>query len=180
MKKIVLLFWFSSFISCQNQDVFKTVSIKNQYSLDVPDNLTQVNTLNEDASLQFQNLFSEFYIIIIDEPKSGINDYLKSISGFGPNILGYSELITSNLEKAVANSQFSPKINKQINGLKAQTTSLSGRIDNFDVFYKLAFVEGKNHYYQIFTWTTLDKKKEYSAKMDKIIASFKESKGRGK
>jgi hypothetical protein len=39
------------------------------YSLGIPTYMTKATTLNDEASLQFQNLFKETYVIVIDENK---------------------------------------------------------------------------------------------------------------
>jgi len=117
--------------------------------------------------------------MVIDEPKQITNTFIKDNTDFTPNLDGYSQLIKSGLQTSVTNPIFSQIERKQINGLKSNLISLSGKVENYDIYYEFAHVEGKNHYYQVFVWTSLEKKDKLSAKMKKIINSFKEIKSRG-
>ena len=52
-----------------NLDDFKKVEINHEYQVSIPKYMRKTNSLNDDASLQCQNIFKETYLIIIDEPK---------------------------------------------------------------------------------------------------------------
>ena len=58
--------------------------------------------------------------------------------------------------------------------MPAKLLSISGRIEGVDVYYSLAFIEGKERYYQIMAWTLLNKESKYKAQMNKIMYSLKE------
>ncbi len=179
MKKLLLLTTLLLIISCQENEETQTIKIKNQYSLDIPTSMSLATNLNKDASLQYQNVFDDLYLMVIDEPKQITNTFIKDNTDFTPNLDGYSQLIKSGLQTSVTNPIFSQIERKQINGLKSNLISLSGKVENYDIYYEFAHVEGKNHYYQVFVWTSLEKKDKLSAKMKKIINSFKEIKSRG-
>jgi hypothetical protein len=68
MKKTILLLAFIAF-SCDVKEEFKTITIPNQFSLDIPNSFEKVNNLNEAATLQYQNALKEFYVIVMDESK---------------------------------------------------------------------------------------------------------------
>jgi hypothetical protein len=56
----------------------KVVSINEDYSMGIPMNMSKTTSLNDDASLQFQNIFKETYVIVIDENKKEfINAYME-------------------------------------------------------------------------------------------------------
>jgi hypothetical protein len=42
-----------------NVSEFRTIAVADQYSLDVPASMVKTTKLNEDASLQYQNIFKE-------------------------------------------------------------------------------------------------------------------------
>ena len=180
MKKLLLLATLFFIISCQENEKTQTIKIKNQYSLDLPESLSLATNLNNEASLQYQNVFDDLYVIVIDESKQEINSYMEDNTDFPPNLNGYTQLLKSGLQTSVTNPIFSETEKKQINGLKSHLISLSGKVDDYEIYYEFAHVEGKNHYYQVFVWTSLEKKNKLSPKMKKIINSFKELKSRGK
>lgn len=51
-----------------------TVTVKDLYSIDIPTALTKTYDLNEEASLQYENISDEYYVIAIDENKQEFFD----------------------------------------------------------------------------------------------------------
>ena len=47
---------------------FKSISINNEYSVKLPKHMKEAKNLNDEASLQYQNIFKEVYFVVIDEP----------------------------------------------------------------------------------------------------------------
>lgn len=177
MKKIYFLFVTLVLLSCSKEEEFKKIEVKN-YALQLPSYLSKTNDLNEDASLQYQNLFRELYIIVIDESKQEVEqaielNELEDI--YSNDFNGYVELLSTGLEN---NIEFKNKKEKDtvINSLQAKLIKFEGKVENYDVFYEIAFVNGVSNYYQIMTWTLLKRKSDYEAIMDKMIYSFKLSK----
>lgn len=71
MKKITFVLITLLYLnSCQIGEADQTVEVDNKYSLVIPSFLNEVDNLNEQASLQYQNLLRSFYIIAIDETKN--------------------------------------------------------------------------------------------------------------
>ncbi|RAR50433.1 hypothetical protein [Flavobacterium lacus] len=172
-----LILMFLLYISCANEEV-QSVKIKGQYEIELPKTLSKADNLHEDASLQYQNLFSEFYTIVIDEPISDYNnlviqdEYLAE--NYKPNLTGYSNLLKDNLSVSVKNAKFSNFEDTKINGMEAKLMNVSGTVDDIAIYYQFGFVKGKDRYYQIVNWTELQRKDDHSKSMQNIIASFKE------
>ncbi|WP_123924601.1 hypothetical protein [Flavobacterium sp. WLB] len=79
MKKIISLLFLVALSSCDqnhSNEKFEKKTVENKYSLSVPESLGVTTELNDQASLQLQNQFDEFYVIVIDELKS---DFLNAI-----------------------------------------------------------------------------------------------------
>lgn len=175
MKKVFALgILFAFLVSCNSDTTYQTVKIKNKYSLELPDFLSEVSTLNEEASLQYQNPLREFYVIVLDEPKSEFPDQ-ESI-----NLENFKAILRDGLETNLTNPKFSRDRDTVINGLKAKLFSLSDSSDNIPIYYQFAYIESENHFYQILTWTLEKRKDQFSDEMNKIIASFKEIESRKK
>lgn len=174
MKKNILLLAVICF-SCNVKEEFKTITIEKKYSLSIPDNLEKATKLNDDASLQYQDLFNEYYVIAIDEPKESFsNAIIKSNSDITPNLEGYYNLITTSLPEKLKNCKLYDQKTNTINGKRVKIFSASGTIEDFDVFYRYAIVEGHADYYQIMLWTEKSKESKYKELMEKTILSFKE------
>ena len=182
MKKtlIVLLFTFVA-VSCQTENTYQTIKIKKQYSMELPAFLEKTTELNTEASLQYQNVFKELYVIVIDEPKQGfINTMAKQKSGITADFNGFSDIALENLKASLTNFDFSGIENIIVNGLEARSFSISGTVEGIDVYYKAAHIATATDFYQVLTWTLVDKKEKYDAEMNKIIASFKSLKSRSR
>src|SRR5690606_17492499 len=98
MKKMALLLLVSlSFTSCidfktkkSNSESktkgFTTVSINDQYQIDIPKFMKSTTGLNDEAALQYQNIYREVYTIIIDEPKDEFVDIFKELGSYDDNL----------------------------------------------------------------------------------------------
>lgn len=169
MKKIFVLGFLSVlFASCNSKTEFQTVKIKNRYSLELPDYMGEAKNLNTEASLQYQNTFRELYAIVLDEPKTDFPNPGEV------NLENFADIVRGNLDSTLKNPTFSATRDTVINGLKAKLFSLSDGSEGVNIYYQFAYIESKNHFYQILTWTLENRKDQFTKDMDKIIASFKE------
>ena len=176
MKKLtLLLLTFLYLNSCQLGDKEQTISIENKYLLTIPSFLKEGSKLNEDASLQYQSLLRSFYVIVIDETK---NEMLKALlennllDVYANDINGYSELIISSFEQSISNAEKSEVIDTLVNNMPARLLSIKGRVEGVDIFYSIAFMEGKTRYYQVLAWTLAGKEDQYVDEMNRIMYSL--------
>jgi hypothetical protein len=179
MKRLNILILTILFItSCQSGDTERLVTIDNKYSISLPSLLVKASTtLNADASLQYLHTWKEFYVIVIDESKSEMQKALTDnnlTDKYSNDIKGYSELLLDGFEQSISISHKSDIVDTLINNLPARVLTINGRAEGIDAFYSLAFIEGKERYYQIMTWTLSSKEYEYKDKMSKILYSIKE------
>lgn len=176
MKKIISLLFILTLFSCsqntQNEKLEKK-TVDNKYSLYVPESLSATTELNDVASLQLQNQFENFYVIVIDESKK---DFLQAVGNnvlnVTPDLDGYYSVITNHFKQAVKDYKLYDIKKKKINGANAIVFSMSGVNDNTTIFYRYAIIKGSERYYQVMIWTTGSKEKEYAERMNKIIDSF--------
>lgn len=169
MKKIIILGFLSIlFASCNSKTEYQTVKVKNKYSLKLPDFLSETQTLNSEASLQYQNALREFYVIVLDEPKAQFPNQ-EAI-----NLEEYKNIVLENMKLNLSEPTISSIEDTIINGLKAKIFSISDNTQNIEIYYQFAYIESKSNFYQIMTWTLENRKDKFSDDMDKIIASFKE------
>lgn len=173
MKKILAYCLFPILFSCESKEV-KTITIKNKYSVELPEFLSKSQGLHDNASLQYQNVFKEFYIVVIDEPKKEFAEIASTTEDFSPDLNGYHQILKSGLEEGIQKIDITPTKDIQINGLKAKTFSLTGELSEIPIYYNVAYIEGKDTFYQIVTWTLKSSKQKYQEPMEKIISSFKE------
>jgi len=179
MKKIILLALATlSLVSCGDEDTTQTVK-QGPYSIELPSYMQKTTGLNEDASLQFQHAVRELYIVVIDEPKSEVENAINQMGLYDLytyDLNGYANLATDNVKDAMEIKSIPPYIEKNINGLPAKEVSFNGTIEGVpEIYYKFGFIEGKNNYYQIMTWTLANRKSKYEKTMQAMVDSFKET-----
>jgi hypothetical protein len=174
MKKILLLLILTAF-SCDVKEEFKTITISDKYSLDIPESFEKANNLNDEASLQYQNSFKEFYVIVMDEPKATFDSaVVYNDVDMTPDLEGYYKAIQVNLKNAIKKIKIFDQKNTEINGRKTKIFSVTGNVEGYDIFYRYAIIQGKKDYYQIMLWTEQKNGDQYLATMDQSIHSFKE------
>ena len=164
------------FILTACKHTVETVKVDGKYTLDLPSFLNKTDDLNKAASLQYKNEMREFYVLVMDEPKENFHEVLNEGGlDYERDLNGYSEILAKDIAESSA-IEITPKLQKTtINNLNARLLNFEGVVNGVNVYWKIAYIEGKNRYYQILTWTLPEKKEKNAEAMDAIINSFKET-----
>lgn len=150
------------------------------YSMKLPDYLTAGDDLNDEASLQYQNIYKEVYVIVIDEPKQDFIDVFMSLDDYDSTkspVENYTEAQMESIEGNMSTVTSKSTVRKtKLGGCDARIADVAGTQEGIDdaMGFTVAFVEGKETLYMIMTWTFEKTKAEYQEDMDKMINSFKE------
>ncbi|KGO92249.1 hypothetical protein [Flavobacterium subsaxonicum] len=173
--KLLLAAFVVLFItSCQEQP--QLIKVKGRYSLELPASFSLATNLNDHASLQYQDINSDFYVIVLDEDKRDVHyNFTENDMGYTTDFKGYCNYLTESLNEGTEFDTILKLKPLKINKRAAATASITGTIDSIPVYWKLAYVEGKNYYYQIITWTHADNREKHDVQMEKIVQSFKET-----
>jgi hypothetical protein len=158
---------------------YTTESALGLYEISVPKYMKVASDLNLDASMQFQNIYKETYLAIIDEDKSDfveafeeLGEYDSSLSTIG----NYRKIqVDYFMESLDVISQDAPKA-LIIDGMAAEQVDFKGRVAgvDFDIFYVMTFVEGRNDLYMIMTWTLANSEETYKETFYLMADSFRE------
>lgn len=148
------------------------VNINNLYNVEIPSSLSKTYDLNDEASLQYENVDEDVYLIVLDENKkevkNAVNELLEDEELI--DIYAYLQFTTF-----ATDYDFKNYLKKSIiNGLKARQLDVVNHLDEHDVFYKMSCYEGKTNLYFLVTWTTLENKDRLNPVLQNIINSFKE------
>lgn len=157
----------------------KEVEVNGLYAMDIPTGLNSTTTLNDDASLQYNNLYKEKYIIVIDENKKEFVDVFVDIGGYDESVSvvdNYANLQLGFLDESVTLSAESPLKSMKINGMDARVKAIDGSILGVaeEISYWLGYVEGENTMYTIMTWTLKSKKSSFEKEANAMIQSLRE------
>ncbi len=184
--KIISLFVPLSILilaSCTLDDKENIVTINKKYSISLPSFLINAKTilekdeLNENTSLQYMNTLKELYVLIIEDSKSDFQQTLVENNlndKYTNDFKGYTDFVFDYYKKQTKISHKFAISDTLINNKPAKLISISGEINEVNVFYTIGLVEGKKTYYQIITWTLAGFENKYKDRMKKIIYSFKE------
>jgi hypothetical protein len=110
----------------------------------IPSMWHEIPTLNEKAEIQVGNEVREQYLIVLTEAKM---DFAET------DLARYADLAAETLEESLTNKVRSPSVPRQVQGRPALEFRITATIDNLNVVYWLTAVEGRDHYYQVLTWT---------------------------
>lgn len=178
LRTLLLLFSASLLLSCGKEKELQTVNIGNRYTIEVPVSYKKVKDLNEEASLQYQNALKEIYVIVIDEDKEVLAKAIDNNSlydTYSNDLNGYSRLITDGMDASISVKKMPAFKDTIINGLTARVLSFDGLSSGYHVYWKLAFIEGNNRFYQVMVWTDFKNRNKSEKEMAAIINSFKET-----
>ncbi len=156
--------------SCNHKTVFTEVTINNRYSISVPDYLQPCKDLHKDASMQYQNAEKGIYALVIDEKKKTMQDY-----DINYDIDAYfNNIAKQGFIESIKNGKISVPGRQEINGNKALIAEVTGKVEQTDVYYKLAIIETPYTFYHILSWTSAENKEKFEPDMVKMIESLKE------
>jgi len=161
-------------------DSFEEVKINGLYSMKLPDYLTPGDDLNSEASLQYQNIVKEVYVIVIDESKQDFIDVFKELGDYDSTKSAcdnYAEAQMKSIEENMTTvTSKSPLRKAKLGGCDARLADVAGTQADIEdpMGFTVAFIEGKETLYMVMTWTFEKSKDTYQEDMDKMINSFKE------
>ena len=160
------------------KDDMQSVTIDDEYKMDVPKYMRKATSLNESASLQYQNIFKEAYVIVIDEEKDAYINAYKDLSVYDSArsvIENYTDTqiqsTTSDLD-VIDQSEIKTF---RIHGLNATSVEIDANLEGVSVpiSYFLTFIEGQNKLYFVMAWTLKDKKDKFRSTAEKMAESFR-------
>tara|TARA_R110002072_G_scaffold20688_3_gene74843 strand:- start:16038 stop:16661 length:624 start_codon:yes stop_codon:yes gene_type:complete len=149
------------------------------YSVEIPSDLTITTSLNDDASLQYNNTYAEKYVIVIDESKQDFIDVLKSLGVYDEDKSLADELadiqITSFGENLTISSQ-SKVIETKINGMDTRLFAFDGLVPSIEqgISYWTGYYVGEENLYTIMAWTLESSKGNFEAEANAILQSIEE------
>ena len=160
---------------------FEWVRVNNEYEIKLPDYMNETDYLNEDASLQYQNIFKETYIVVIDEPADDFEMTFRDIDMYDESLTllqNYRDIQMQYFEEELEDYRKIDQHTISINGMDAEVVEADGSIDGVGIAYTNVYVHGRNKIYMILAWTLKERRNKFKNTFDKAIKSFRLSKSR--
>ena len=180
MRFLISSFFLFSILACGGKlssKKIKTtlVNIDKKYSVSIPAFLSKTAQLNEDASLQYQNIYKEFYFIVIDESKEEFIKIVRDAELYDEEASPLRNFSIVQMHSVGASMTLKGKMQPKINnfrGLAVEQTEFYAILDDIELFYLLSLVEGKNSMYTLISWTLASYEENYRQIMYDTHASF--------
>ena len=160
MKKLLFILIFPFFIACSLED--KIITIDNLYQIEIPKGMTSMPGImgNDDASAQYGNVFSEKYLMVINESKSEWIDLLIEENLNNKEYMSeYISFLSESMEDSF-NSTHSLSDVYLNDSTPGKLFEIKGIIDGVDLIWNVIFVEGEDNLYQIAFWTSKGNEKK--------------------
>lgn len=156
---------------------FNTIGVNNEYQIEIPRFMNGTTGLNEEASLQYQSLRHEAYLLIIDEPKLGFEQVYRDLEQYDDKLSVLQNYRDARIQILSRTTKIINKFNSKpfkINGLDAEFLELEANVNGVDdeIFYFLTFVDGGEKVYMIMAWTLKNRKEEHKKTFKAIAESF--------
>jgi len=174
----ILVFIFSAiflFQSCNQETKYVKKSVKEKYSISVPESMEALNGLSSEASFQYGNELENFYVLVIDEPRNeffAVFDEYELGDFYPRNLIGYSEMVIDNMQENADIFNIGTFEETTINGIDAVQTDFYGIYNGLDIYYHFTTLESDVDFYQIMSWTPKENMDLHKESMKKIAESF--------
>lgn len=154
---------------------FNKIKINDSFDISVPKYMKKMDNLNEDASLQYANLYKEAYVVVTVEDKNVFKKTFKSYKEYDTIkslIDNYKEVRVKMFKEIMKVDKIEHYSLQDINGYNARQFKIEGTIDNVDIFYLMAVVETDEDLYLVMNWTLLDRSKRFENTFETMTTSF--------
>lgn len=171
---------FGELIATKAEVKYNVVKINDLYSMKIPDFMTVTTQLQEDASLQYNNPFKEKYVTVLDEDREEIKTFMDDYGVYDESKSMLENYVDTRLsylkESGISILKETDLKSEMINGRKAYSIEIDGSVPEIseDIAYFFTYVEGKDHFYMISSWTLLSRKDAYTEEVEEMAHSFKE------
>lgn len=158
---------------------FQTVSASNLYQLSIPKYMKSATGLNVDASMQYQNIYKETYLAIIDEDKDDFTDVFKELGEYDDQLSvagNYRRTQVEYFTDGIDIRNISEPVKLTIGGLSAEQVEFTARVPevSYDIYYLMTFIEGRENIYMMMEWTLDENKETYKETFKKMAETFTE------
>jgi hypothetical protein len=142
----------------------------NCFVMDIPEYLTRTFSLNDVASLQYQDTSISAYVIVIEDNK----EHLQEVGIRFAHPKDFLENFTTDFKKDRENRRLTPVTEFSSNGYGHAQTEMRWTEAGADFYMLITSVETPGHFYKIMCWTTGQNIGKVDADFRRISRSLKE------
>lgn len=153
----------------------KKINVNDEYALSVPEYMTEMKSLHEDASFQYANIFKETYIVIIDESKEEFINTFKELEIYNDSLSSlrnYADFQLKSFKESIGAIEIK-KLESNIKKLPSEIHQFNGLVEGIDIAYLVSFVEADKKMYMMMSWTMKSRYSKYKETFKLIHSTFK-------
>ena len=153
----------------------KKIKVNDEYALSVPEYMTEMKSLHEDASFQYANIFKETYIVIIDESKEEFINTFKELEIYNDSLSSlrnYADFQLKSFKESIGAIEIK-KLESNIKKLPSEIHQFNGLVEGIDIAYLVSFVEADKKMYLMMSWTMKSRYSKYKETFKLIHSTFK-------
>lgn len=166
---LVIVIFFA--ITNRNEVRFSEVKIKNRFSISIPNYLSSSDSIDASAILQYKSnaeKSGQVFLLVYEERKDS--------SAEKKSLQKYFRFASDNFVSKISSGNLIKYFPEIIHGSHAMIGNIRGRVNETEVYYRIAILDVNNFFYEIILGTTENYKLIYVEDMNAIIHSFKEIK----
>ena len=167
--QIITTFLIFTLLSCSTSEP-QLISVSDIYQIEVPGDMSVTDMNNEDASLQYANLFKEKYLMIIHEDKYEFMEAFKIVKK--EVFEEFTNIVVQGHEESfnsVANLS-----DISFNGLIGKKIEIDGKIEGIHIVWHAVLIEGEDYLYQICFWTLKGRENKHMEQLFHSAKTFNE------
>ena len=153
----------------------KVISVEDKYSLSLPKYMTEMKSLNDDASLKYANIYKETYTIVIDEDKHEFINAFKELEIYNDSLTpleNYSDYQMKSFKENMDDADYI-LLDSKIRSFESNQFEFTGKSEGINIKYLIGFVETDNDMFMLMSWTLKDRYTKYRNTFKQVQNSFK-------
>lgn len=140
------------------------------YSMEIPAYMSRTYELNDVASLQYQSLEKDVYLVVIEDVK----EHLESLGMVFSNAREFLDFFLEDYNLEASNREIATIIEFESNGYGHAQTTMTWGEEGDKLYMLITTVETSTHFYKILCWTTLANKTLSEADFIRISKTLKD------
>jgi len=154
---------------------FKQIKVDRLYALSVPKYMKEMNNLNDQATLQYGNVYKDLYTTVTHEDIQDFMAYSKEIGAYVDSLSileNYTNAQLNYFNQNIKDCKIDFYSEEKINNYDARQFKFTGKVAHQDVAYLMAYVETEADLFLIVNWTSLDRFSRFKDAFETINSSF--------
>lgn len=161
---------------CGGNEVKEHV-VDGRYAIDLPNNFLLAKGLNEEASLEYESVENDVYVIVIDKLKAAVHQSWQEqvLAGqYTEDLQGFARLVEEGIRANFVDAAILDHVDTIVHEMPAQLMKVKCRFGRVRLTYVTGVYEGREDYYQVMVWTRSSQEEKFLTQMYSILYSLRE------